>query len=140
MNLGVTIGGYVIAGILGLLLLSSTTRNGELETKLGAQAQETREAADANVSNLLAIVKLEGKNRDLIAARKADAERSEIEIGLREMAIIVARKVAVEERRKRLEMLKSTENCDLYASLVVADACPAIAMELRERSRGPGSY
>lgn len=140
MNLGATIVGYVIAGILGLILLSAHTRIGELETKLDVQAQETREAADANDSNLLTIAKLKAKNRDLIAARKADVERSEQEIILREMAITMARRVAVEERRRRLEMLKSTENCDSYASLVVADACPAIAMELRDRSRGPDSH
>ena len=140
MNLGVTIGGYVIAGILGLLLLSSTTRNGELETKLGVAVEETREAADANDSNQLTIAELEVKNQELVAARKADAERSEIEIGLRDIAIIVSQGVAEQERRKRLEILKSTENCDTYASMVAADICPAFALELRERSRTPGSH
>ncbi len=140
MNLWATIGGYAAAAILGLMLLSVNKRIGELETKLDVQVEETREAADANDSNMLTIAELKVKNRDLVAARKADTERSEREIGIRNMAIIVAQEVAAEERRQRLEILKSTENCDTYANLVVADVCSAIALELRERSRAPGSY
>ena len=140
MNIGLTIGGYVVAAILGLFLLSANKRIGELETKLDVQVQETREAADANDSNILTIVELVEANRRLAAARKADAERSKQEIVLRDMALIVAQGVAEQERRKRLEILKSTENCDTYASLVVADICPAFALELRERSRAPGSH
>ena len=140
MNLGLTIGGYAVAAILGLLLLSANKRIGELETKLDVQVEETREAADANDSNILTIVELVEANRRLAAARKADAERSKQEIVLRDMALIVAQGVAEQERRKRLEILKSTENCDTYANLVVADVCSAIAVELRERSRAPDSH
>ncbi len=140
MNLWLTIGGYAIAAILGLLLLSANKRIGELETKLDVQVEETREAADANDSNMLTIAELREANRRMVAARKADAERSKREIGIRNMAIIVAQEVAAEERRQRIEILKSTENCDTYANLVVADVCSAIAVELRERSRAPDSH
>lgn len=131
-----TIGGYLAAVLLGSLLLNCKTHNGELKAELKNQVAETEQALNANKTNMATITELQITVSDMVAERQANAEQREKELAERDRKLAKANAEAVEARKRRDEILRSTQSCEAYSNLVVADLCPAIASELRQRSTG----
>lgn len=140
MNPWVIGGGAAIIAILGLLLNSSIKRNGELEAKLETQANETRECADANVTNTTTITELEQRIESMIEERRVDTQRREEVLVEREQELLRARARADELERERDNEIETNQDCADLTSLNVGLFCPATAGQLRERSRGPGGH
>lgn len=136
MNPWVLGGGAAVIVVLGFLLKGSYERNGELEAKLETQAQETREAADANDTNLETIGRLEARIATMVAQRAADAEKRERLLDEREQELLRARARADELEREREDEQNENQDCADLASLSVELFCPATGQQLRERSRG----
>ena len=130
---------YVALAIMTILYLGKRDDYAEVQIKLKNQANQTQEAADANVTNLVTINSLRARIDAMIAARKADQEARERLLAARDRELSIARLDAAKAKQERDRLLRSTESCENYADIVVADICPAIAIGLRERSRGPGS-
>lgn len=130
----------LIVVVLGWQLRAQIKRNGELESKLDQQAQETREAADANNSNMETIATLEARIEVLVAQRRADAEERERVLAERERELLRARARADELEREREDEQEENQDCAALAALDVESFCPATAEQLRVRSRGPGSH
>lgn len=131
--------GYLLAAIFGWLLLSAHERIGEVEAKLDTQAGETREAADANTTNLQTIADLRSQIATMIAAHAANARKTQRELEVRAEAMLAAQGEAERLRRERDELIRQDPTCEAHSRQVLADSCPAIAERLRERSRGSRS-
>lgn len=113
-------------------------RNGELEAKLDQQAQEAREAADANETNQETIGTLQARIEAMVAERRADAAERERVLAEREQELLRARARADELEREREDEREQNQDCAALSALDVASFCPATAEQLRVRSRGPG--
>lgn len=138
MNPYVVGGVALIITIMGWQLKSSITRNGELETKLEAQAAETLEATNANNKNQIVIDQLDGVIKDMVEARRVDSERREQVLVEREAALTAARAENDLLRKAREDEQDENADCKDLASLRVDFFCPATADQLRQRSRGAG--
>lgn len=138
MNPYILGGGGAIIAILGLLLYNSVQRTGELEAKLATQAQETQECADANETNNQTVTELEARIDALSALRRAEADERERILTERDETMARARALADELERVRDDEIETNEDCAALTGLRVDAFCPAIADQLRQRSRGPG--
>lgn len=132
------VAGYLLAAILGWRLLGAHERIGELEFNLAAQADETREAADANAATVAALRQLQAQNKAMIDARRAEQARTEAELEARERAAIIAREEADRLRSERDALIQDDPTCQAHSRQVLADSCPAIADRMRERSLRAG--
>lgn len=139
MNPYVLGGGAAIIVIMGILLKNSYERNGELESKLETQANETLECSDANNTNQETITQLEDRIATMVEERRVEAE--EREAILVERSQELARALAEADRLREIrddEQLENQDCADLN-QLRVDLFCPATANSLRQRSRGAGS-
>lgn len=114
-------------------------RNGELEAKLETQAQEAREAADANFSNLEVIGTLQRRLAAMIDQRRAEAAERERILDERDQELALARARADRLERERQDERIENPDCAELASLSIGEFCPSAADQLRVRSRGPRS-
>lgn len=140
MNPYVLGGGALVIIVMGVLLKSSYERNGELETKLKTQAEETLECADANTTNNTTITTLEERIATMIEERRVDTERREQVLVEREQELLRAQARADQLEKERDNEIAENEDCADLTSLRVDLFCPATAGQLRERSRGPGGH
>lgn len=136
------IGAAIAAVVIGLLawqLKAAVERNGELEAKLETQAQEAREAADANFSNLEVIGTLQRRLAAMIDQRRAEAAERERILDERDQELALARARADRLERERQDERIENPDCAELASLSIGEFCPSAADQLRVRSRGPRS-
>lgn len=129
----------VVIGLLAWQLKAAVERNGELEAKLETQAQEAREAADANFSNLEVIGTLQRRLAAMIDQRRAEAAERERILDERDQELALARARADRLERERQDERIENPDCAELASLSIGEFCPSAADQLRVRSRGPRS-
>ena len=134
--IGAAIAAVVIV-LLGWQLKVAVERNGELEAKLETQAQEAREAADANFSNLEVIGTLQRRLAAMIDQRRAEAAERERILDERDQELALARARADRLERERQDERIENPDCAELASLSIGEFCPSAADQLRVRSRGP---
>jgi hypothetical protein len=140
LNQYLAIAGALAIVIMGALLKNSYERNGELEAKLKTQAEQTQEAADANVTNIETITKLKLQIGDMVEQRRVDAEKREQLLMEREADLMRARAEADRLRKLRENEQDENPDCKELARLRVDLFCPATADQLRQRSRGEGGH
>lgn len=139
MNPYVLGGGAVVIAIMGFLLKGAYERNGELEAKLETQANETVEAADANVTCNATVTELEGRIMTMIEERRVDSERREQVLVEREQEVLQLRARTDQLEENRQDEIDTNPDCADLTSLSLDMFCPATAHELRQRSIGASS-
>lgn len=132
--IGVGIGGW---GVHRVSVVPAKEKILRLELQVEAEKLDTEAARQANETNMEAIAALKSQIDEMVEARRVEAARNEAEIQRRTSEATAAKKEADRLRREVTSAWGVSRSCEAFRDSRVDDACPDVAVRLRERSAYP---